>query len=257
MTCYLIDKMSNTLVIQSHKKPLPYPWIETCMASVKQWAELNQYDYEYIGDELFDYIPSVLLAKTQNQIVIATDLARLKLLQNRLEEHYQTVVWCDADFLIFSPKQFNLPNHLYAIGREVWIQSNNDNSNKLVAKTKVHNAFMMFRRGNNFLDFYTDTAERLLNLNTGSIPPQFIGPKLLSAIHNIAYCHVLETAGMLSPIVIKDIANKGGKAFDLFQSKSNEKIAAANLCSSLFGRGEVTQQEIEQCIHNISECIAS
>ena len=240
MTCYLIDKMSATLVIQSHKQPLPYSWIEACMDSVKQWTKSNKYDYEYIDDQLFDYIPPALLAKTKNQIVIATDLARLKLLQKRLAERYQTVVWCDADFLIFSPEQFNLPEHPYSIGREVWIQPNNDNSKKPVAKIKVHNAFMMFRRGNNFLNFYTDTAERLLTLNTGSIPPQFIGPKLLSSIHNIAHCHVLETAGMLSPMVIKDIANKGGKAFDLFQSKSNKKIAAANLCSSLFGRGEVT-----------------
>ena len=249
--------MTNTLVIQSHRQPLPYAWIETCMASVKHWAELNHYHYEYIGDELFDYMPSALLAKTKNQIVIATDLARLKLIQNRLEKHYQTVVWCDADFLIFSPQQFHLPDHAYAIGREVWIQEDKNNSSKFVANTKVHNAFMMFRQNNNFLNFYTDTAERLLNLNTGNVPPQFIGPKLLSAIHNIAYCHVLETAGMLSPAVIKDIAIKGGEALDLFQSKSIEQIAAANLCSSLFGRGEVTQQEIEQCIGNICQCIVS
>ncbi|MFK7793786.1 MAG: hypothetical protein AB8B89_00415 [Gammaproteobacteria bacterium] len=248
--------MSNTLVIQSHRQPLPYPWIETCIASVKHWAKSNQYDYEYIHDELFDYITPTLLTKVKNQKVIATDLARLKLLQNKLKQRYQTVIWCDADFLIFSPEKFNLPNEPYSIGREVWVQQNKNNSEKLITKTKVHNAFMMFRRGNNFLDFYAETAERLLTLNIGNIPPQFIGPKLLSALHNIAYCHVLETAGMLSPMVIKDIAQNGGKALDLFKSKSIEAIAAANLCGSLFGQGEMTAQEIEQCIHNITECIA-
>ncbi|MDW3094804.1 MAG: hypothetical protein R8G33_03940 [Gammaproteobacteria bacterium] len=249
--------MSDTLVIQSHREPLPYSWIEACLSSVKSWADLNNYHYEYIGDELFDYIPQKLLSKTQNQIVIATDLARLKLLQSKLAKQYKVVIWCDADFLIFSPEKFHLPESSYSLGREVWIQIDAKNSNKLVSKTKVHNAFMMFRNTNNFLDFYSETAERLLNLNSGSIPPQFIGPKLLSAIHNIAYCHVLETAGMISPVVIKDIANDGGAALKLFQSKSIKKIAAANLCSSLYKRGEVSENEIEQCIQKISKCIAS
>jgi hypothetical protein len=48
---------------------------------------------------------------------------------------------------------------------------------------KVHNAFMMFRQGNHFPDFYTDAAERLLDLNQGAMPAQFIGPKLLTALH--------------------------------------------------------------------------
>ncbi len=249
--------MSDTLVIQSHRQPIPYKWIESCMSSVKCWADLNNYHYEYIGDELFDYIPKTLFNKTRNQIVVATDLARLKVLQNRLTNNYKTVVWCDADFLIFTPEKFHLAEYSYALGREVWIQADLNNSDKLTAKTKVHNAFMMFRENNCFLDFYTETAERLLNLNSGSISPQFIGPKLLSALHNIAHCNVLETAGMLSPLVIKDIANNGGAALTLFQSKSNEKISGANLCSSLYGRGEVAEHEIERCIQNISKCIAT
>ena len=249
--------MTDTLVIQSHRQPMPFAWIETCMSSVKYWADINNYHYEYIGDELFDSIPQALLSKIRNQIVVATDLARLKLLQNRLADHYKTVIWCDADFLIFSPETFHLPESPYSLGREVWIQNNSKNPDKLITKTKVHNAFMMFRENNNFLDFYTETAERLLTLNNGSISPQFIGPKLLSALHNIAQCHVLETAGMLSPLVIRDIANRGGAALTLFQRKSNEKISGANLCNSLCERGELTEHEIERCIQNISECITT
>jgi hypothetical protein len=248
--------MSNTLVIQSHRQPVPHTWLETCMNSVKYWAELNQFYYKYIGDELFNYIPESLFKKTQAQLVIATDLARLKLLQSKLKDDYQTAIWCDSDFLIFSPESFNLSQDSYSLGREVWIQYDKHNPNKLIAKTKVHNAFMMFRKNNNFLDFYTETAERLLTLNTGNMPPQFIGPKLLCAIHNIAQCYVLETAGMLSPAVIKDIANKGGEALTLFQNKSSQTITAANLCSSLYERNEISQQEMLQCIQNISECIA-
>ena len=177
------------------------------MDSVKAWAKLNEFEYSCIGEELFDYVPAALLDKTKHQKVIATDLARLKALQDFITKGFDTVVWCDADFLIFKPEKFVLPNDLYAVGREIWIQEDKSDSNKLVAFVKVHNAFMMYKKGNSFLDFYTDTAQRLLSQNNGRMPPQFIGPKLLTSIHNVAQCPVLETAGMLNSLVVKDIAS--------------------------------------------------
>lgn len=241
--------MPNPLVLQSHKKPLPHQWLARCMDSVKSWAQINQFEYQYIGDELFDFVPAPLLDKTKHQKVIATDLARLKALQDYLTKGFDTVVWCDADFLVFVPEKFILPNELYAIGREVWVQEDKTDSNKLVAFVKVHNAFMMYKKGNSFLDFYTNTAERLLTQNNGCMPAQFIGPKLLTAIHNVAQCPVLETAGMLSPLVVKDIANGSDVALDLFKQKSPQNILAANLCGSSYERREVNQEEIEKCIN--------
>ena len=240
--------MSDTLVLQSHKKPLRYQWLARCINSVKFWAQSNQFDYHFLGDELFDYVPTALLDKTKHQKIIATDLARLKAMQNYLEMGFKTVVWCDADFLIFNPNNFIFENKPYAVGREVWIQEENNNSRKIVAYIKVHNAFMMFQKGNSFLNFYTDTAEQLLFQNKGRMPPQFIGPKLLTAIHNVAQCPVLETAGMLSPCVIKDIAQGGGASLTLFQQKSPQSIHAANICSSSYEKGEVTEEEIVKCI---------
>jgi len=202
--------MSDTLVLQSHRHPLPFPWIQACLDSVHEWANASCFDYRFIGDELFDSVPESLLQKTAQQRVITTDLARLYLLQTSLRRGYQTVVWCDADFMIFKPIEFVLPDATYALGREVWIQA--DFNNKPRAYSKVHNAFLMFRQDNVFLDFYADTAERLLRQNTGRMSPQFIGPKLLTALHNIVICPVLETAGMLSPMVIKDIVRGGTRA---------------------------------------------
>ena len=238
--------MSKTLILQSHTQPLPVKWLDICIQSVKIWAEQNNFTYQFIGDELFDCVPNELLEKTRHQRVIATDLARLKLLQEYLRQGFSAVIWCDADFLIFAPDRFVLPQDRYAISREVWIQQNE--KQKLSAYVKVHNAFLMFRQGNSFLDFYTDTAERLLTLNNGSMPAQFIGPKLLTAIHNIAQCPVLETAGMLSPLVIKDMAKHAGAALELFHRHSPQPIAAANLCSSLYQRGETSASDIERCI---------
>lgn len=239
--------MKDTLVIQSHRSPLPYPWIERCLESVRDWCAKRQCDYRFMGDELFDTVPHRLLRKTRTQKVVATDLARLLVLQDGLNEDYETVIWLDADFLIIDAAAFVIPELPYAVGREVWVQ--HDRHAKLKVYRKVHNAFLMFRKGNSFLDFYADTASRLLFLNHGEMPPQYIGPKLLTALHNVAILPVLETAGMLSPLVCKDIIHGGGAALDLFIEHSSQPVAAANLCSSSRERNEITDNEMEQLIN--------
>jgi len=203
-----------------------------------------------MGDELFDPVPGSLLEKTRTQRVITTDLARLLNLQNALNSGYKTVIWMDADFLIFNPLQFSLPDEPCAVGREVWVQ--HDRQGRLKVYRKIHNAFLMFARGNSFLDFYADTAKRLLTQNQGSMPPQFIGPKLLTALHNVARLPVLETAGMLSPMVIKDILGGEGSALDLFIKHSPRAIAAANLCVSSCEKGEVSEQDMESLIDTMN-----
>lgn len=235
--------MRSTLVIQSHRSPLPYRWIERCLESVRDWCAIRGYEYRFTGDELFDCLPASIAAKPQVQTVIATDLARLLTLQDALNRGYETVVWMDADFLIFDPSRFSLPDQPYAVGREVWVQ--HDRNGRLKSYKKIHNAFLMFLQGNSFLDFYADTAERLLRLNKGTVPPQFIGPKLLTALHNVARLPVLESAGMLSPMVIRDILAGGGSALDLFVQDSPQPIAAANLCVSSCDRDEVSDREME------------
>jgi len=201
------------------------------MNSVQCWVADNNFDYQWLGDEIFESLAPELIEKTETQKVIASDLARLKAMQQALAKGYQRVIWCDADFLIFNPEQFILPDSSFALGREVWVQE--DKNQKLRAYTKVHNAFMMYCRGNHFLDYYTASAEQLLRANQGRMPPQFIGPKLLTALHNMVSCPVMETAGMLSPLVIRDILKGDGKALQLFKQKSSCFPAGANLCSSV------------------------
>jgi hypothetical protein len=238
--------MSATLVIQSHRLPLPCGWVQPCLDSVANWAHAKDYDYRFIDDQIFDLLEQGLVEKTRAQPVIASDLARLKSLQQGLAEGYTCVIWCDADFLIFNSADFILPEADFALGREVWVQAGEQG--KLRAYVKVHNAFLMFRQGNHFLDFYTDTAQRLLGLNQGRMPPQFIGPKLLTALHTIALCPVMETAGMLSPAVMRDLLTGAGEALDLFHRKSPVDLAGANLSSSLTEREGLTETHMNSLI---------
>ena len=238
--------MQNTLVIQSHRSPLPYSWIERCLESVRHWCTLNRYEYQFLNDELFEGVPDELLDRAGGQIVVAADLARLIVLQGALNNGYETVCWLDADFLIFDPDNFVLPDDPYAVGREVWVQQ--DAHGKLKVYKKVHNAFLMFRQGNSFLQFYRETAERLLRQNRGSMPPQFIGPKLLTALHNVSQLPVMESAGMLSPSVAKDVISGAGDALELFIRHSRDPVAGANLCISSRNREELVCAEMEKLI---------
>ena len=240
---------ASTLVIQSHCDPLPYAWLQPCLDSVAAWARQRSYDYRFLGDEIFDGLDPDLRARTAAQAVIASDLARLHQLQQALAEGYGCVVWCDADFLVFDSDGLQLPQSSYALGREVWIQ--HDRNGRLRAFVKVHNAFLMFRCGNPFLDFYRDSAERLVRLNSGTMPPQFIGPKWLTAVHNIAACPVLENAGMLSPLVMRDYLAGNGEALRLFRHESPAVLAGANLSSSVAANEGLGDIDMERVIANL------
>jgi len=237
----------NVLVIQSHRSPLPHAWLQACLDSVQGWAGLHGFAYRFVGDELFNRIDPELRLKTAQQIVVASDLARLMEIEAALMADYTCVVWCDADFLVFAPQDLILGDASYSFGREVWIQPANNSKTRLKAYSKIHNAFMFFKQNNPFLSFYIDSVQKMLHQHRGPFAPQFAGPKFLSAIHNISKQPVVENACMLCPMVIKDLLQNGGDALSLFQQKSPVPPAGINLCASLVGK-EITDKEIEQAI---------
>jgi hypothetical protein len=223
----------NVLIIQSHRQPLPGRWLEICLASVRDWAGSRGYVYRFEDDALFSRLDAHLLSRTGSQLPIAADLARLAALDEALTDGWEAVVWVDADTLVFDPDRFELPAGAYALGREVWVQQHR---HRLRAFVKVHNAFLLFRPGNPFLAFYRHCAESLVRRHEGRMAPQFVGPKLLTALHNLVECPVAERAGMLSPAVAHDLLAGGGPALEMFRRHCVEPPAALNLCGSLVGR---------------------
>ena len=233
--------MSSTLVIQSHRTPLPSPWIQTCVNSVQQWAELRGYDYTFMGDELFDRVPPDLRRKTEVQPVVATDVARLLVMREALAEGRQTVIWCDADFLVFAPDRFVPIEADVVLGREVWVQRNRRGLRTYV---KVHNAFMLYRQGNSFLDYYIHAAMQIVSQHEGPMVAQLVGPKLLLALHNMAPFPVQEDAAMLSPVVATELLDgQPGEALDLFVKDSACEPVGINICSSVVERGLMSDDQ--------------
>lgn len=245
---------SGTVVIQSHRDPLPLPWLQTCIDSVKNWAIASGFEYRWIGDEIFDVLPAALLEKIQHRPVICSDLARLYALSNALREGYQTAVWCDADFLVINAEQLVLPQKPFAFGREVWVQD--EGNRQLRARVKIHNAFMVFQQANPFLDFYIHSAERLISLNDGGMPAQFVGPKLLTALHNMLHFDVIENAGMLSPEVMADVAAGGDAALKLFLDHHGKMPAGANLSASMAGHAIMSGLDMDEVIRRLLNGLA-
>jgi hypothetical protein len=230
-----VARRSDTVVIQSHRLPLPFDWLEPCLESVRNWAAVRGYDYRFEDDAIFERLDQDLREKTSDQLVIASDLARLEALQGALDQGYQCAVWMDADMLVFDPDRLHLAADGYALGREVWVQRSAPG--RVRAYVKVHNAFLQFRAGNPFLAFYRHAAARIVRAHEpGRMVPQIVGPKLLTALHNVIGCPVVEEAAMLSPAVAEDLLAGGGAALSEFCATSRHRAAAVNLCGSLVDR---------------------
>ena len=222
-----------TLVVQSHRAPLPASWYARCVDSVRSWAQRSGFAYRWVGDELFDRLPAELRNKVASQPVVASDLARLILLEEVLDEGFARAVWVDADVLVLEPERLALPAADARFGREVWSQEGAQG--KLKVYRKIHNAILAFAANEPVLPFYRMSAARILDrydAASGPMVPQLIGPKLITLLHNAIGFDVLEAVGMLSPLVAEDVLAGGGPALERFLRESAEPPAALNLCGS-------------------------
>lgn len=221
----------RTVVLQS-QKPGPLPaWQRHCCDSVRAWAKARDFDYQFCGDELFRRLPPRLREKLREQPVVGTDLARLLWLRDNLQSGYDRAIWADADLLIFRP--FDPPAADHAFGREIWVQARGDG---LHSYRRIHNAWLQFEAGNAILPFYIDRALAMLTTVRMPVVPQFIGPKLLSALHNIVGFNVEERVGMLSPLAMRDLLSGGGEALEELRQGHEAPLCALNLCASYVNR---------------------
>ena len=77
------------------------------MGSVRAWAELQGYDYQFVGDELFERVPDWYRDKVGERTPILADLARLRWMKHALTQ-VEHVVWLDADTLVFRPVELGV-----------------------------------------------------------------------------------------------------------------------------------------------------
>ena len=214
--------MTKTLVLQSAQFRRAQ-WLDTCLVSVESWAAQANYTYRFIGDELFDQVPEWYMHKVAGRMPIASDLGRLLWIKNLLDQgEADTVVWLDADVLVFAPSKLKVaPVSSCVFGQELWIQKNLAKSHprdgeKLQrqngtwqVRKNVHNALAAFRKGCPVLPFLIEVIQRMMHrVDANFIAPQMMGPKLLSNLHNLADFELMPSVGALSPGVILNLAGK-------------------------------------------------
>jgi hypothetical protein len=221
----------RTLVIQSSSLAQKQGWQQHCLQSVERWAQGQGFDYRWLGDEIFARVPAWYLAKVGSKLPVATDYARLVLLQEALAQGYQQALWLDADVLVLDTKMvFNFEGSC-AFGQEVWVQ---ERHGKYQARRNIHNAVAVFRQHCAVLPFLLRCVESLMQrVDPAHLAPQFVGPKLLQALQPLADFAVLPQVGALSPAVIDDLCLDGGPALDLLLQLSQPLPQAVNLCASL------------------------
>ncbi len=237
MTVKFGSKVSlPTVVIQSYRTQNIPSWVEACLESVRAWSNLAGFEYEFVGDEIFDLLPDNYRNIAEGRMSVLTDLGRLLLIRRALAGQCSRAVWIDADVLVFDSDCLKIPIDVgHAFSREIWVQADLKKPESLRVYRNVHNAVCLFERGDVFLDFYIRTCKRIVNASQGRVPDQIVGTKLLTALHNIVDFPLIESVGMFSPMVIRDIAQGGGVAAGLLAGQTAVPLGAANLCLSLVG----------------------
>lgn len=221
----------TTLVAQSHRQPLPEAWLARCLASVRGYAAAQTFDYQFVDDALFAGLPSVVLENTTSRLSSRSDLARLQLMQARLDSGFDRVLWLDADVLLFAPERLQLPDASFAVGRECWLTESKPGHVR--CSRAVHNAALLFSADNPLLPFYRHAAEALLSRHDGEMVPQLAGPKFLTLLHNAISFPVIESIGMLSPRLAHALLRNEFAVIDVFRRRHPEPLAGFNLCASL------------------------
>lgn len=225
------DKELKTIVLQSHRPERLKTWMGSCCDSVRGWAERQGFDYRLDGDALFARVPAALRERFASQKVVLSDLARLLWLQELLDSGYARAIWCDADVLLFT--DFSPATSGDRFGRECWVQTQDG---RLRAYRKIHNAWMQFEAGSATLAFYIDRSRHLLERAQAPVVPQLIGPKLLTAWHNIAPFSVEERVGMLSPLAMHELLGDGDRALRMLRRGHADTLCALNLSASYENR---------------------
>ncbi len=251
------------VVAQSWRTAQPGGWLGRCLDSVRAWAAARGHRYVFEDDALFDRLPPWFRQRFAGCPGPLSDLARLLWVRALLQEGAPAVAWLDADVLVIDGPALDLwPRDTCLLGREVWVD--HDPRGRLKAWRHAHNAVLVFRADNSFLDFYIESCLRMAAcLRDGQgVPPQFLGPKLLTAFHNITGLPLTARVAMMSPVVAADVLHDGpGAALALWRRTTaavaaGEPVAAVNLCRSLVGDDTIIMERLCDRLPAMLSCAA-
>lgn len=236
--------MGKVLVLQSFHEDRVTPWITACQQSVTSWCKRQGYDYRFAGDVFFDRLPDWYWQKVGHRKPIAADLARLLWIESALAAGaYDVVAWIDIDVFIIHPGAFQVaPVTTCVFGYEHWLQPEEGRKGFKVRKN-VHNAYCAFKPGCPILPFLIEAVQRLVRrVDPDYLAPQFVGPKLLTSLHNIVGFELDRHVGAISPALGQALV-QGNQP--LVEKGMPAALYAANLCASLAADPEHMMQLVD------------
>ena len=227
----------KTVVYQSYRTTNVPPWITRSMESVKSWAAMNGFEYRFIDDRFFDYVPQSYREKVKNHMLPITDLARLEVAREFLDAGFDQTIWVDADVIVFNQAKFNVETKEdFAFCREVWIR-------RLIlfgitlpvtrCDHKVNNAVMVFKKSNSILDFYRNSCYALAENMPRKFDAGYVSTTFLTWLHQRRPLPLLTNIALLSPLIMNDLANGTDKYAQLFMKEFAYPVYAANLCHTM------------------------
>lgn len=203
------------------------------MQSVRSWASSQQFDYRFIDDRLFDYVPQWYRDAAGSNILVITNLARLLVARELLAEGYDRTIWIDADILVFDEPAFRIEVASdFAFCYEVWLWTE---QGKTVKQAGVNNSVSVFVRGNAFLDFCIWAHEDLVRRGK-QVLTHGTSTRLLSALYRAVPFTLLTNIGMLSPVVAQDIRDGTNRIAREYAGLHGRPLRAINLCGSMCGK---------------------
>jgi len=260
---------ATTLVYQSYRLDNVPRWITACSHTVQAWARAQGYDYEFVDDRLFDYVPAWLRERVRQAKLPMSDYARVALSNQILQRGYLRSIWVDIDVVIFDPVSFQAHNGVreFALTAEIWFDVADtarlplplpraltlEEDKRLLrhmlqvpASTapvyqpvwfeNVANAVMIQSAGGYFADLYLTTVEAYARNVRGPISPVTIGTRLLTTLQTLHFFPLVQDVGMLSPLVMAALATDDSAVLGEYRRRVGGSLSAANLCSSFSGQ---------------------
>lgn len=225
----------KTIVYQSYYGDETPIWLQKCMQTAKDWAQLKGFDYQR-EDNLFDYVPDWYRDKAQGKISLIADLARLNMAKKFLAQGYEQSIWIDADVVIFAPDKLTFDTtENCLLCREFWLGTKKDNNSgeeTLSCQEKVTNSILFFTKDNSFLDFYIYACQSIMKNQTDQFSHLAVSTEFLSELYQVVELPLLYHMGLFSPLLMQGLVEEKAEIIQFYAKSLRSPIYAANLCFS-------------------------
>ncbi len=205
--------------------------MQSCIDSVRCWADHRGYSYILLDDVFFNYAPTWFHEATNSQRHLVSDYARLEVAAAYLKQEWDAVIWVDADVFICDMRNFEVDTQKeFLLSRELWMTKI---KGEIVFSDRVNNSVMMFKKDNEFLDFYIDACKKIVNKKMHNCRHTEIGTNFLSGIPY--ELPLLQTVACLSPFLLSEFSRDRKESISRYRDKFLFPIYAINLCLTFRG----------------------